>query len=705
MARVHLDFETRSMADLKKVGAYQYSKHPSTVVLCMAWCVDDSPIYLWKHGDPLPVELFSWIQYGATIAAHNAFFEQCIWKNVCTPKMGWIPVPDNNWMCTLAKASAHALPRALGQCGEALGLKITKDAEGSRVMQKLTKYRTPTKNNPSTIPGTPEEYRILYRYCMTDVAAEREIDHALRDLNPKEQKLWLLDQRINFRGVKVDRAACFAALEHIAYQKQEFDKCAAELTGGAVTAFSQRDRLLKWINDSGEHLAGMDKKSVKDKLADALMGEKVREVLEMRNEATRSSTAKYEAMLRMSDEQDWRARGNLIYHGASTGRFAGTGIQLHNLAKGKAPFDKKDSDEEQNRKVWEAVGELSALSPQDFSDKHEFPMQRLSSLIRSTIMSENGYEFHVADYNAIEARVVMWLAGEMEALAGFDSGVGIYKDMASTIYAKPAEIISDDERQLGKTIVLGGGFGMGFFKFLLTCHAWGIKLPSEMVAEVISRNYNDLHWRVTRYFEDDRNRKKLWESGLSLEEHLGQLMFANQIVTSYRAKFPKIVQFWADMENAAVNAVYNTGSVIRCGKLSWLSDGQFLWLKLPSGRNLAYYSPRLEMKEKFGNQQMTLTFMTVDSITRKFVRRASYGGLLVENATQAVARDIMGEAMVRVEEAGFPVILTVHDEVISEVPYGRSNKEFCELLSTRPEWASDLPLAVAGWSGTRYKKG
>ncbi len=698
MARVHLDFETRSYADIKEVGAYEYSKHPSTVVLCMAWCVDDSPVYLWKHGDLLPVELFSWINYGAEIAAHNAFFETCIWNNICIPQMGWTPIPFDKWVCTLAKASVHSLPRSLGACGRALGLPVVKDDEGSRIMLKLCKYRKPSMYNTSIIPGTPEEYRTLYNYCIQDVESERAIDKALRDLTPKERKLWLLDQRMNWNGVKIDRPAVFAALEHLSHINIHFVELLKDLTDGQVDSFKKSAKLRDWCTANGELMTSVDKASVQKKLDDPLMDDNVRAVLSARQEAGKSSTAKYEALIKMSNAEDWRARGHLLYHGASTGRWTGKGIQMHNLARGI--FGKKDDFEA-------LIAELKNSDTKSYMEAHPNIMTWMSSLIRSMIIPDTNKKFYVADYNAIEARVVLWLAGEVEALANFDNGLGIYVEMASTIYNKRPEQIDPDgnERQLGKQIILGGGYGMGFFKFLLTCKGYNIAMPEELMLPVITPHYDDLVWRVNRYFESPENRHKLKEADMSLSTHMHELMFANQIVTSYRNKFPNIVKFWASIEATAIQAVNTPHQVIICGKLCWLYDEEFLWLRLPSGRKLAYYKPEVREAMKFGKKVRVLTFMAVGD-KNNWVRQSTYGGSLVENATQAVARDIMAEAMIRVDEAGYPVILTVHDEIISEVEkdYG-NHKEFCELLSVRPEWAPELPLKVAGWEGNRYKKG
>jgi DNA polymerase len=560
-------------------------------------------------------------------------------------------------------------------------------------MMRLCKYRQPTQSNPSNIPGTYDDYIKLYRYCMQDVEAERAIDKALRDLTPKEQQIWLLDQKINMRGVRIDRPAVFAALEHLSILKEHFVDTVKTLTNGQVTALTKVQQLREWCNANGEPMVTFDKKAVKEKLEDPLMDDNVRALLEARQEAGKSSTAKFNMMLTMSNEQDWRARGNLRYHGASTGRWAGMGIQLHNLAKGVKIDD-----------VCAAVDEMRAVSTSALQALHPKTMQWMSSLIRSMIIPSEGSEFQVADYNAIEARVILWLAGEQEALENFDNGLGIYRDMASTIYNKTPEDITDDERQLGKTIILGGGFGMGFFKFLCTCKDWGIKLPSEMVKQVIARDYDNLKWRVDKFFEDPKNKAKLAEAGLDINENGHELMFANQIVSSYRSRFPKVPQFWNLIEQTAIYATKNKNEIVPCGgKLHWMSDGEFLWLRLPSGRKLAYYAPQVRETMKFGKPAEVLSFMAV-GMNNKWVRQYTYGGMLAENATQAAARDIMAEAMLRVEANGYPVVLTIHDEIISEATNG-TNKEFCDLLSIRPEWATDLPLKVAGWSGRRYKKG
>jgi DNA polymerase len=245
---------------------------------------------------------------------------------------------------------------------------------------------------------------------------------------------------------------------------------------------------------------------------------------------------------------------------------------------------------------------------------------------------------------------------------------------------------------------------MGFFKFLITCKGYKIAMPEELMLPVILQEYEALKSSVEWWAES--NAHQLAESGMSLQTHLHELMFCKRIITLYRQKFPGIVKFWADMESSAIAAVENKGQVIPCGKLLWLyDDSEFLWLRLPSGRKLAYREPVVKDTVRWGKPARVLTFMAMGE-NRRWVRQSTYGGALVENATQATARDIMAEAMLRLDEKGYPPVLTVHDEVVSEkeIGYG-SHEEFCQLLSSRPEWASDLPLKVAGWKGTRYKKG
>ncbi len=289
-------------------------------------------------------------------------------------------------------------------------------------------------------------------------------------------------------------------------------------------------------------------------------------------------------------------------------------------------------------------------------------MELLSHGLRGAIIAPEGRQLYVADYAAIEARVVMWLAGEVEALAMFQRGVDIYLDMASAIYDKPCN--KEDhptERQLGKATILGCGFQMGASRFVDTAAMYGVTIDEE---------------------------------------------FAQTVVDTYRTKYARVKQMWYDQESAAIRAV-TARRVIPCGKVRWVKEGRFLYAILPSQRRLAYPDPDLQDRQMpWGATKTCLTFMGVDPYSHKWKRQLTYGGSLVENITQAVARDLMAEAVTRCEATStYQVVLTVHDEVIAEANLGEGSvQEFEGLLTTPPAWATGCPIAAEGWAGVRYRK-
>lgn len=674
-----VDFETRSACSLRKSGSWRYSIDPSTEILCLCFRLpswEPSRTALWTPSFPLlgiaetfPVddisELIQWIEQGGLIEAHNAAFERCIWTNILVPMYGWPQIGIHQWRCSAAKSAAHALPRGLEDVGSALSLTALKDTEGHKLMMKLSKPRKSRKAERELWAKTPgmtgpknlwhesvESFEKLWRYCRQDVLAEAALSEALPDLNPHETLIYEMDQKINQRGFQLDMDAVEVAIALIAQETTRLNTELSVLTDGKVQKATQRKQMMAWLESERLSLPDTQKETI-----DAYLHPECREVfspkarrgLEIMRALGRSSTAKYVSM------QDWaghdgRVRGGLLYHGASTGRWSGSGVQPHNFVRGSV----KDMD-----------GLWSVLKTQRISDiqaKYGGVMEALSNGLRGAIVAGPGKTLYVADYAAIEARVVLWLAGDDEALDIFRRGEDIYCSMAETIYGYPCtKKDNDSERQVGKIAILGLGYQMGVSKFQATAEAAGVQLSEET---------------------------------------------AKEVVDAYRNRFHRVKQMWWDQEEAAIKAV-KSRKPVQCGRMLWLREDNFLYCQLPSGRRLAYPFPEVRQKETpWGEKRANLTFMGVDSYTRKWKRQSTYGGMIVENQTQSVARDLLADALLACEQSRIYLpVLSVHDESICEVDEtAGSLHEFEALMTKAPKWGIGIPIAVDSWKGTRYKK-
>lgn len=660
-----IDFETRSACSIRNCGSWRYSLDPTTEVLCMAFHLpywEEGVVALWHPAFPhlsIPeadchdelIELMEWVDAGHLVEAHNSWFERGIWTNILCMRYGWPSIRAEQWRCSAAKAAAHALPRGLEDAIFALKLDVQKDSEGHKLMMKLSKPRKPRKaEREANVTGllwweSRELFERLFAYCCQDVRAEVSLSDALGDLNRIETDVYSLDQSINERGFRLDRAAVHTALKLIAAETGRLNTELSVLTDGCVKKATQRAKMTEWFANEGLDLPDTTKETIdgllasregrRDITANAWRG------LEIVRTLGRSSTAKYKAMQNWICADD-RVHGGLLYHGAGTGRWSGAGVQPQNFPKGSV----KDMEA-----LWV---DLKAGKPQPNL------MEALAGALRGTIVASPGTTLFVADYASIEARVVMWLAGDEAALDLFRSGADIYKEMAGEIYAIKPEAVDKDQRQVGKFAILGLGFQMGASKFQGTCASFGVSIEDA---------------------------------------------FAQRVVEAYRAKFWRVRNMWDDQNNAAIKAVH-FGAPVRCGKMVWLKEGNFLFCVLPSGRRLSYPFPQVRMRETpWGEPRPALTFMGMNPYTRKWERQSTYGGSLVENQTQAVARDIMAEAMLRVEATGiYTPILTVHDEIIAEGPLAGDVHEFEQLLTTLPKWAKGCPIGAEGWKGNRYHK-
>lgn len=707
-----IDFETRSRVDLRKCGTSVYARHPSTSILCLAYGrrQDDVQIWIPGQGEPTPEALLEAIYWGAeTIEAHNAFFERNIWYWICHQKFGWPDVREDRWRCSLAACSRLALPRGLDDAAAALGLVIRKDAEGAKVMQRLSKPKKPSKSDPSEWDNDPAKLQRLYEYCKQDVRAEIALGQAIGELPKPELKLWQLDQKINLRGLKIDKPAVEHAMKIVNDASDDSSEEISRLTEGRVSTGKQVSALIAEIKrDCGEEIPDLAAETVSEWLAREDLTPKTRAILEVRQRSSQASTAKLEAMLGRADEDD-RVRGTFFYHGAATGRWAGAGIQPHNYPRGVLTPD-------QIELVHQV---LPSLDCEILDLIFGSITKTVSSCLRSFIIAEDGKRLMVCDFASIEARVLAWIANQEDLLELFRTGGDPYKSMASEIYKVDLEEVTKPQRQIGKVAILGLGYGMSHRAFRDACKAMaGVEIDAK---------------------------------------------FSKQVVKTYREANDRIAAFWREINTACIRAI-ETLQPHRVGRLEVSCEPDWLRIKLPSGRSLHYRRPNLvevtapwsdgyegmlclepaqeswaedqdiELGERSGNwiqcrvpravkRQLDdlkipyelekqepqtikqIQYWGVNSVSRKWQRQRTYGGKLCENVVQAIARDFLAEAMVRVESAGYPIVGTVHDEILCEVDEGFGSLASLEsLMNQVPSWGRGCPIGVEGYESKRYRK-
>jgi len=839
--RAEIDFETRSPVPIggpKGRGAHLYAKNKHTRILCLAFLLPGQcPLHpsLWApamggypeerdfplddEGVPYDLErLFAHIRAGKVVEAHNVNFEAEIWEHIAVRPMGGDengatgmgapPLKDTQLRCSAAKAASFALPRDLEGAGEALDIPFhlrKHSGAGKQFINRHCKPRKPRKGEETHdwVTGEEivyyheydrEEFLAGYRYCKQDVSAENAISTMLPDIGAREQAVWLADFRANRRGVRVDVDLVRAAIKLGDDYKADLNRTLRLITG--IEKGTARAQVLAWLAEHGVELPDSQAETLDHLIGSEAFKElpaEVREVVHIARNINRTSVSKFKRILDCMDPDDHRVRELVMYHGAATGRWSGKGIQVQNFPKGLERPDLLGIPNGHPLASMEvAVADVKTKDLGWLKLLYGDVLTLLSSVARGCLIPTKGKVFYVADYAAIEARVVLWLAGAKKALEVFERGDDIYMDMASGIYGYP---VTDKKKQarergFGKVAILGLGYGMGYLTFLLTMRGapYNIKFTRAAALEILGEHAERyIEWvkeqlwpeqpeaadfkKPADYAEALRkwkvkkraasaNIRRLEEAREDASLIIEELALCKYVVDTYRKRYPEVKKLWADQEAAACRAVAKWKDAkeladsewettkgrledmalhggngiayrpptplqpVECGKVTWVVEyDRWLFCYLPSGRRIAYNCPDVKgVKTPWGEKRLSLRFMGVVKATRHWGRMGTYGGSIVENIDQGTARDIMADAMARIDsgyesETEFDFITSIHDEGLAEGDdcedlmdfesgrmFNPRVREYEGLMEHLAPCYAGLPIAAEGEKLSRYQK-
>lgn len=692
MKRLTIDFETRSESDLKRQGAYKYSKHKSTRATCLA---------IKEYGKLAVLIPFNWINQpyarlpeqfrkkwetyiadGWEFSAHNAFFELSIYMNVMVARLGWPLIGFNQWRCTAAKAAHYGLPRSLEGVGSALGLLTQKDKAGMIAMMQTCKPTAVwTKwNTGGKIGSEPEKWRephaypqvfeTLYHYCKVDAMAEEAVDAALPDLSESELKIWRRNIKQNWRGLDIELSIVNQVIERMETAERANRSALFTATLGCIEKPGARNAILEFLASEGLELPDLKASTVRDALKAGINSDAARLVLDLRAKLTKASTKKYYAFRERTDD-DGKARDFTLYHAASTGRSGGVGINPYNfprgLVKARAGLELIDEFRLALRGDREALAKIEKTGQLFYS-----------AMLRNMIKAGDGQILVAGDWSMIEVIILWWLAGNVFGLDMIRSGDDIYILQAVQNIGRPYSEIkaaydrdeqwAQDARQLGKAQILGGGFGMGGTKFQTTA---SLQYALELSAEQSSR-----------------------------------------AIYSYRQSHAAVPRMWYGVEEAFKSAL--RGKPVMFCKCSFYLEpvkrgtAQFLIIELPSGKKLPYMNPKVESHMTLNGPREQITFDAPGKDRKTLWREHTWGGKLTENIVQSLARELMNDRATEVEEAGYTVLFDVYDELVTSHPDGDRDailKKLLGIMLRRPAWGdSQLPLKAKGWVKSNYRK-
>lgn len=769
----HIDFETASASDLPATGIDVYANDPSTRIWCLGHKTKAGR-ELWTPFAPEPTALLDHIANGGKVVCHNVVFELYIWNRCLRRRYRphWPELRVEQVDCTMVRAFTLGLPGSLEKLGKLMATTAQKDMMGAAAMRKMMRpraiYNMADKafwtyrqlcsdlgdpHNPEW-EFDPERQEILRwwcgpdsielaerngDYCLVDTMVEEEVDGILPALSPPERELWLLDRKINERGVRVDRTFVQRAEALTEVVKKRANRAVSVLTQGAVSKITEAGKIVQWLNKRGIECSSVSKSEL-DELTEraAYIGDDVAEtVLNLRVSSGKSSLAKYSRMNSSASRRDDRIREMLQFYGASTGRWAGRLVQPQNLIR---------LDAEKHLEPVRLLHQIVAMhghEPQvcyDLIDELVGPPALwLSRALRSAFVAEPGKRFIGGDFSNVEGRANAWLAGEKwkcDAFRAYDAGHGpdLYKVAYSKSFGCAVEAVDKPKRQIGKVQELSMGYQGSVGALVKMAGQNGVRIR-DLVGPVFAATPPLLRQQVAAGYAKATNK-----SGLNEDEWTA----CKIIVNGWRGAHGKIVQSWWNLQDAALEAVERRGITVQVQDypIRFLYDGAVLWGILPNGRPLAYMNPRIKSTrqdtlvmpdgrevpaEEVGPVELHMWLdcgaRLVQGKTRrqvicdgrdqgKWIEYALYGGFLCENFVQAFCRDLMACAMFRAEAYGYFIVLTVHDELLSEMLYGLgSEKEFQRIMEVLPPFAErhpffnePLPLAAAAWEDESYVK-
>lgn len=739
MELLFLDTETFSPVDLKKSGSYAYAEHPETEILICSYAIDDGPAQVWDctDGSRMPDDLKAALRqvrrHKAKLVMQNGLmFDRLVMRNC------WgMDIDPRDILDTMVMAFRHSLPGSLAMQCEVLQIddSLAKDKRGKALIQRFCK---PTPKNYKVRRYSrethPAEWAEFIEYARSDITAMREVFHALPDWGniEFENTVLAIDQRINDRGFFVDTALANAAIDAVKQHKIELQQEAAEKYGishnGALsTSLLTGATFLPILRDlaPAHEILNAQKSTLNDLLADDDLPDDARTIIEMRLGASSTASTKYNPLL-LGLSGDGRRRGCLQYGGASrTLRFAGKGFQPQNLARGYFSGEELETGIKmllKGRAHWTFdVAKLTA------------------STVRSCIIPEPGKQLVVADYSNVEGRGLAWLAGEETALETFRSGLDIYCVTAGKMFGMEPDYIKKnrkDLRQIGKTCELALGYSGGVGAFVNMAKVTGLDLHG--MAEMMKGTFPDHIWAgAKKGYEyariQEKNKKgfggqKAERPSYDLPKNVW--LTCDSIKRMWRESHPETIRFWRELEDGAMAAIKNPGKAYWAGaevredgrkaiKITRTrgkdgAPGWWLKLEMPSGRILSYPGIGISVEKHIDEDSADeraeyrerIRYMGVNQTTRQWGKQYTYSGKLCENLCQAFCRDLLANALITVEEAGWPIILHIHDEIVTEVPDTDeySEKELERLMCILPKWAGGFPLAAEGQRLKRYAK-
>jgi DNA polymerase bacteriophage-type len=693
---LYLDTETYNEQPINK-GVYAYAE--TVEIMLFQYAFNDGPVYVvdLANGGKLPQEVINLLLNPEVLLfAQNSMFDRTVLTrgNLLKDRPDIIDAisKPERWRDSMVIAYAHSLKGSLDDLCEIFKLETdkAKDKEGKALVQLFCKPRPKTsKIRRATSKTHPEEWDKFKHYAKQDIVSMREVVKKMPNWNMQEGsaelEFWHLDQRINDRGVCIDVDLATKAVECINSEQQRLADETNDMTGGEVQTATQRDAMLRHIASAyGITLNDLTASTIERRLSDPDLPDGLKELLAVRQQASTTSTSKYKALLNRVNS-DGRLRGTLQFMGAPrTGRWAGRGFQPQNLTRPTLP-------------QWEIDIGIDAIKSGNADLLTDNLMKLTSNTLRGCICAPKGKKLVVSDLSNIEGRVLAWLAGEnwkIKAFHDYDNGDGhdLYKLSYAKSFGVSPDSVTKEQRQIGKVQELALGYEGGVGAFITFSTAYGIDLDAMADLAVGSIDERIMYEAKSAYEWAEKNKRTY---GLSAKAYI----VCDAFKRSWREAHPNINNFWKELDYQVRSVI--TGAISNAhinNKLAIDKVGAWLRIQLPSGRYLCYPGARIENDK--------ISYMGLNTYSRKWERINTYGGKVTENITQAVARDVMAWTMPRIDQMGFSIVLTVHDEIITEVPDvpNYSHDYLSQILSTPPRWAKDLPLAAAGFESYRYKK-